>query len=241
MAITKIEWTDRTWNPITGCSWASPACDHCYARRMSARLAGRFGYPEAPHNFDVTLHPDRLDEPSKWRKPSRVFVVSMGDLFHDEVPYEFQRDIFGVMEHNDKHTFQVLTKRPLNARRFYERFGYWPHNVHFGVTIENDDARKRRAMIALTIPAVRFFSIEPLLSAVDLYGLYPDWVIVGGETGQRARKMYETDVRIIKNYCAKNSIPFFFKGWGTATLAKSHPDYMKIDGQEWKQFPGMEK
>jgi len=184
------------WNPVTGCTPISPGCAHCYAKRMAKRLAGRCGYPQAPHEFDVTLHPDRLDEPARWRKPSRVFVCSMSDLFHDDVPFEFIDKIFAVMGRNQQHTFQLLTKRPERALKYINsgcykrilresasvkftiagmgtgigdpaRIGL--PNVWFGVTAENQEQADARIPLLIEIPAVvRFVSIEPMLGPIKL-------------------------------------------------------------------------
>lgn len=175
---TKIEWTNETWNVVTGCSKISPGCAHCYADRMSKRLAGRCRYPAAPHNFDVTLHPDRLEEPLRWKKPRRVFVVSMGDLFHDDVPDEFIDRVFTVMGRKcPNHTFQVLTKRPERMLEWHKRYcdammrgenSPYP-NVWLGVTAENQEQADKRIPVLLQTPAaVRFVSVEPMLGPVDL-------------------------------------------------------------------------
>jgi protein gp37 len=176
MSTTKIEWTNKTWNPITGCTKVSAGCQHCYAERMARRLAGRFGYPEAPHHFDVTLHPDRLDEPLRWRKPRRVFVCSMSDLFHEDVPDEYICDVFYTMHRCTQHTFQVLTKRPARMLEWFNRpaasLSKWHRplpNVWLGVTAENQKAADERIPLLLKCPAaVRFVSCEPLLGEIVL-------------------------------------------------------------------------
>jgi protein gp37 len=179
MGKTKIEWTERTWSPVTGCSKISTGCTNCYAERMARRLAGRAGYPEAPNHFDVTTRPDRLDQPLRWKKPSKIFACSMSDLFHEDVPFEFIEDVFTVMVAcNGLHTFQVLTKRPERMREFYasyqylasEQFAKNPYsNIHIGVSVENQQAADERIPILLEIPAVvRFASVEPMLGPVDL-------------------------------------------------------------------------
>lgn len=172
MGATKIEWAEKVWNPVTGCTKISPGCQHCYAERMSKRLAGRFGYP-AGNPFAVTLHPERLDEPLHWRKPSRIFVCSMGDLFHDDVPDRFIDQLFWEMGHtHQRHTFLILTKRPERMRdwllkAYRENAPYT--NVRLGVTAENQEQADKRIPILLEIPAtVRFVSIEPMLGPVDL-------------------------------------------------------------------------
>jgi len=196
---SKIEWTDETWNPVTGCTKVSAGCKNCYAARMAKRLAGRCGYPEAPHQFDVTLHPDKLDLPLKWRKPRMVFVCSMGDLFHDDVPFWFVRNVWGMMALCPQHTFQVLTKRPKRMLEFVSR--EWVAHVHtekvtqrytepvlaglcdvlpnvwLGTSVENQATADERIPLLLQTPAaVRFVSAEPLLEAVDLSQPYVDYL-----------------------------------------------------------------
>lgn len=173
---TSIEWTELTWNPVTGCTPISPGCAHCYAKRMAKRLAGRCGYPAAPNEFGVTLHPDRLQEPLKWKHPCRVFVVSMGDLFHEDVPFEYIARVYGIMVLNRQHTFQVLTKRPYRVVDFihwakdrYEFARTPPPNIWLGVTAENQEQADKRIPVLLQIPAaVRFVSVEPMLERIDL-------------------------------------------------------------------------
>ena len=205
MARSKIEWLARpgtlpeSWNPVTGCTKVSEGCANCYAERMSKRLAGRFGYPEAPHQFDVTLHPDKLDLPMKWRKPRTVFVVSMGDLFHEDVLTQTIALTWRTMHHAPDHTFLVLTKRPSRMLRFLKTYDIKPlPNVWLGSTVENDKHYDRIHDLLQCPAAVRFVSIEPMLGPVDLsywldydvsIGERPalDWIIVGGETGPGAR------------------------------------------------------
>lgn len=170
---TKIPWTDETWNPITGCTPTSPGCKNCYAKRMSRRLAGRHGYPEAPNHFNVTWHPDKLDRPLHWKRPRRIFVCSMSDLFHPLVGSRDRHKIFCVMEMCRQHAFQLLTKRPEIMAQFirlYAKFNLWPlENVWIGVTAENQHMANERIPILLRIPAARrFVSLEPLLSEIDL-------------------------------------------------------------------------
>ena len=201
---TKIEWTDETWNPITGCTKVSDGCKNCYAERMSKRLAGRFGYP-ADDPFCVTLHPDRLEQPLRWKKPRRVFVCSMGDLFHPWVTPSFVSQVFDVMQRAPQHTYQVLTKRPENLREWQEWSGFCLPNVHLGVSIATQEDADRYIRELLQTPAaVRFVSVEPMLESLNiwkwldpasatweetpfLYGL--DWIIVGCESGPGRRPM----------------------------------------------------
>jgi protein gp37 len=235
MATTKIEWADAVWNPITGCTPISEACNHCYAKRMANRLKGRAGYP-ADEPFSVTAHHDKLDEPEKWKKPRRIFVCSMGDLFHDEVCDNFpvtQVRIFNIMFSNPKHTFMVLTKRPQNLQKFVSFFindengnpEALPPNVWIGVTAENQARADERTPVLLQIPAaVRFVSIEPILGPIELrksHGRYYDengcnlrkldWVIVGGETGPGARHPHPMWFVDVVEDCKEAGIPVFVK------------------------------
>lgn len=240
--MTKIEWADKSWNPVTGCTKVSPGCKNCYAERMARRLAGRCGYPEAPHHFNVTLHPDRLEQPLRWHKPRRIFVCSMGDLFHEDVPSWFLDDVFSQMFVCNQHTFQILTKRPMRMLRYWKTKSYSPSsNVWLGVSVENQATADERIPILLRILAtVRFVSLEPLLGPVDIspYMLHPsrksldfnkmpgkgdgftypftglDWVIVGGESGPGARPMKPDWARNIRDQCQTAGVPFFFKQWG---------------------------
>ncbi len=182
---TRIEWTDEVWNPATGCTPVSAGCANCYARRMARRLAGRHGYPPAPHHFDVTLHPDRLDEPLRWRKPRRVFVCSMGDLFHEDVPNDFRAQVFDVMAAAEHYIFQILTKRPENIRDWEQWMGEywpgdsawqvvtdvlgrWPDNIWLGGTVESRDNLWRVGELLKVRAAVHFVSLEPLLGSLRI-------------------------------------------------------------------------
>lgn len=182
MSKSRIEWTERTWNPVTGCTKVSPGCQNCYAERMARRLAGRYGYPESPRHFDVTVHENMLMKPLEWQTPLTIFVCSMGDLFHPDVHINVINDVFSVMDEARLHTFQVLTKRPERAREFYNR-GDWdpPSNVWLGVSAENQETADERIPILLDTPAaVRFVSLEPLLGPVDLARwLVPQSVVDG--------------------------------------------------------------
>jgi protein gp37 len=230
---TKIEWTQESWNPLSGCTKISTGCRNCYAERMAKRLAGRFGYPEQPDHFKVTLHPDKLDQPYKWKKPRMIFVCSMGDLFHFDVPDDYIEEIVDVIIDNPQHIFQILTKRPSFI---------WPAlfedvpNVWLGVTAENQQAADERIPWLLKTPAaVRFVSVEPMLGPVDLkrinykpgyhrnYLSYfnptaerLDWVICGGETGPGARPMKAKWALDLSWDCAVAGVPFFFKKPGDA-------------------------
>lgn len=242
--MTKIEWTNETWNPVTGCTKISAGCQHCYAERMARRLAGRFGYPEAPNHFDVTLRPDRLDEPLSWRKPRRVFVCSMSDLFHEDVPDEYICDVFYTMHRCPHHTFQVLTKRPGQMLEWFNRpaasVSKWHRplpNIQLGISAEDQRAADERIPQLLQCPAaVRFVSCEPLLGEIDispyLHGWHSDprpqecdpgidWVIVGGESGHGARPMDPNWARSLRDQCQDAGVPFFMKQMGSA-WAKLH-------------------
>lgn len=235
MQRTTIEWTETTWNPMTGCTKISVGCRNCYAERMANRLSamGANGYN---NGFDVTLHPHRLDEPSKCRRPRRVFVCSMGDLFHDDVPDHYIMRVFAAMASAPHHLHQVLTKRTLRLATLANRLT-WEDNVWIGVTIEHL-SYMRRIQHLLEVPAnYRFLSLEPLLSAMpglDLRGIR--WVIVGGESGPNARPMDPDWVREIRDQCVSQNVPFFFKQWGGKHKKRAGS---VLDGREWKQMPAI--
>jgi len=245
--MTTIEWTDETWNPVTGCRKISAGCKNCYAERMARRLAGRHGYPDAPDHFKVTLHESRLSDPLRWKKPRMVFVCSMSDLFHVDVSVEYIGRVFNVIGNAPDHTFQVLTKRPGRMYRvlsyYYEQFnGGKPFdNVWLMTTVENQKAADERIEWLLKSPAmVRGLSIEPLLGSVDL-GLrnWPehmrlDWVIVGGESGPGARPMDPSWVRLIQQDCEIAGVPFFFKQWGGVNKQKTG---RLLDGKMYDELP----
>lgn len=233
MAQTKIEWATHVWNPISGCTPVSEGCQNCYARRMAYRLKGRCGYP-ADEPFRVTLHEERLLEPYYWHKPRRVFVCSMSDLFHPEIPDEFIYRVLLTMQQNPRHTFLLLSKRPERLLKNMQKpwsDEKWPPHIWLGVTAENQEQADKRIPILLQIPAVvRFVSVEPMLGPInlikddDLYweptiqqwvpriGL--DWVVCGGETGPGARPMDPYWVESLLYQCEEAGIPFFFKSWG---------------------------
>lgn len=208
-----IEWTESTWNPITGCDKISPGCKNCYAERMAMRLQA-MGQRNYANGFELTLHPQALDLPLRWRKSQMIFVNSMSDLFHNDVPLEYIRRTFQVMRCAHWHRFQVLTKR---AERLAELSSEleWPDNVWMGVSIESDRYCFRVDHLRQTAARIKFLSLEPLfgpLPSLDFSGI--DWVIVGGESGPRARPMKEQWVLDIRSNCAKAGTPFFFKQWG---------------------------
>ena len=234
---TAIEWTDATWNPVTGCTKISAGCDHCYAERFSERFRG---VPDHPfeNGFDLTLRPERLEQPLRWREPRMIFVNSMSDLFHKHVPKEFIGRVCDTMEYAHWHTFQVLTKRSSLMRDFL-RHRYdkerSPSHIWFGVSVE-DGSKKSRIRHLQEAPAgVRFLSVEPLIGPMgklDLTGI--DWVIVGGESGPRARPMKREWVREVRDQCLENNVAFFFKQWGGL---RPKSGGRKLDGREWSQFP----
>lgn len=214
MNMTKIEWTERTWNPVTGCTQKSEGCRNCYAKTMALRLQG-MGQAKYKDGFKLTLHEDVLAEPKCWRKSSMVFVCSMGDLFHEEVPFEFIDKVMNTIWETPRHTYQLLTKRPERMEEYF-RDHYIPENVWLGTTVEAAEYKYRVDVLRPLTPTVKFLSCEPLvgdLGELDLTGI--DWVIVGGESGGRARPMKEEWVMNIKNQAEAQGVAFFFKQWGT--------------------------
>lgn len=214
MRTTKIEWTDRTWNPVTGCTKISAGCAHCYAEIMARRLKSMH-QPKYSNGFQVTLHPESIDEPTKWKTGHNIFVCSMGELFHDDVPFEFVDKVIETIQNTPQHRYQLLTKR---AERMAEYFNTHkvPSNVWLGVTVECQLSKHRIDYLRSLPSQVRFLSCEPLLEdlgELNLYGI--NWIIVGGESGPKARAMKEDWVLNIKSQASKHRIPFFFKQWGT--------------------------
>ena len=228
-----IEWTDATWNPVTGCTKISPGCKHCYAERLAFRLMA-MGNPRYRNGFGVTLHPDQLKLPLKWPQPRRIFVNSMSDLFHEAVPEEFIRQAFEVMVQADWHIFQILTKRAERLVSLAPRLP-WPPNVWQGVSVENADYTWRVAYLQKVSAAVRFLSVEPLLGPIPrlpLDGIH--WVIVGGESGPRHRPVDPAWVRDVRDQCLTARVPFFFKQWGGRTPRSGG---RVLDGRQWDQMP----
>lgn len=220
MSTSKIEWTDATWNPVTGCSKISAGCANCYAERMAMRLKA-MGQSNYLNGFEVTLHEHMLEYPLLWKKPRTIFVNSMSDLFHESIPEDFIHKVFEVMKRAHWHRFQVLTKRA-DRLATLDRMLTWPKNVWMGVTIEREDYRHRIELLRNTNAAIKFLSMEPLLSDVprmNLSGI--DWVIVGGESGPGARPMQKEWVESIQSQCENNSVPFFFKQWGGVNKKKA--------------------
>jgi protein gp37 len=234
---TEIEWTDSTWNPVTGCTKITAGCDLCYAERFSERFRGVKGHP-FENGFDLTLRPERLEQPLRWRQPRRIFVNSMSDLFHKEVPTPFIDAVFHTMEQAAWHTYQVLTKRSsLMARYLRHRYkdGLSPRHIWFGVSIENAKNAIRLNHLKAAPASTKFVSFEPLIGSVgriDLKGI--DWVIVGGESGPRARPIEESWVLDIRDRCKADKVAFFFKQWG-GIRPKSGGRLLR--GREWNQYP----
>jgi protein gp37 len=234
---TAIEWTDATWNPVTGCTKISAGCDHCYAERFSERFRGTPGHP-FENGFDLTLRPERIDQPLRWREPRMIFVNSMSDLFHKQVPKEFIESACDTMERAHWHTFQILTKRSSLMRDFLRRrYGEsrGPSHMWFGVSVEDGNKKSRIRHLQDAPAGVRFLSIEPLIGPIgtlDLTGI--DWVIVGGESGPGARPMNREWVREVRDQCREKKVAFFFKQWGGL---RPKSGGRKLDGREWSQFP----
>ena len=230
---SKIEWTEVTWNPVTGCTKISYGCKFCYAERMSKRLKA-MGMQKYRNGFDVTLHEYVLGEPLKWREPRLVFVNSMSDLFHKSVPTEFIQSVFDVMNQASQHTFQVLTKRPSRVRQLNGKVN-WTPNIWMGVSIESEKWMERLDILKCTDAQTKFLSLEPLLgplSSLDLNGI--DWVITGGESGPGARPMDPDWVRNIRDNCVQSEVPFFFKQWGG--VFKKHTG-RTLDNRTWDEMP----
>jgi len=232
-----IEWTDATWNPVTGCTKITAGCDNCYAERFSERFRGVPGHP-FENGFDLTLRPERLEQPLQWRRPRMIFVNSMSDLFHKEVPRAFVDRVFDTMERADWHVFQVLTKRS-SLMRDYLRRRYAdrspPAHIWLGVSVEAAAAKSRIEHLRQAPAAVRFLSIEPLIASVgtmDLTDIH--WVIAGGESGPGARPMHIDWAREVRNECERQRVAFFFKQWGGL---RPKSGGRELDGREWNDMP----
>jgi protein gp37 len=207
-----IEWTEATWNPVTGCDKVSPGCAHCYAETFAERFRGVPGHPYE-RGFDLQLRPGRLEQPLQWARPRVIFVNSMSDLFHEDVPTEYIKSVFDVMRRADWHVFQVLTKRAERLQELASRLP-WPDNVWMGVSVENQRWTSRIDSLRTVSAHVRFLSCEPLLGPLELNLRGIHWVIVGGESGPRARPMQPEWARSILDQCKRANVPFFFKQWG---------------------------
>lgn len=234
---TKIEYVDKTWSPITGCTAVSAGCENCYARRMANRLRGRYGYPQ-DEPFKVTLHADRLDQPLYWRKPRRIFVCSMGDLFHKHVPSYFMNEVLVRCVRQSRHQFLLLTKRPERMLKCFSTMEKIHPNLWLGVSVENQETADERIPILLQIPAaVRFVSVEPMLGPVDInrdwHTPVIDWVICGAETGPGARPMDIQWAYSLGDQCVDADVPFFFK--------KDSNGNRVLHGQLWEQYPERSK
>lgn len=239
---TSIEWTEVTWNPVTGCDRISPGCDHCYALTLAKRLKA-MGVPQYQEDgdprtsgpgFAVRTHPHLLGQPRRWRSPRLVFVNSMSDLFHAKVPVSFIQDVFRVMEETPQHTYQVLTKRAVRARKLADQLP-WPKNVWLGVSVETSEYFHRIDELRRVPAAVRFLSCEPLLGSmegIDLDGI--GWVIAGGESGPNYRPMELEWARSIRDACQAAGTPFFFKQWGGRTPKQLGRE---LDGEIWSEMP----
>ena len=236
---SSIEWTDATWNPVTGCTKITAGCDNCYAARFSERFRGVAGHP-FENGFDLTLRPERIEQPLKWRRSRMIFVNSMSDLFHKGVPDTFVDQVFESMERADWHVFQVLTKRSSRMQQYLNnRYDAAPPPTHIwcGVSVEDALGAARIAHLRNASSAVRFLSVEPLIGPVgriDLSGIH--WVIAGGESGPSARVMHIDWAREIRDECRHQNVPFFFKQWGGI---RPKAGGRSLDGMEWSQFPAV--
>jgi len=230
-----IEWTESTWNPITGCSKISPGCKFCYAERMAERLQA-MGQRNYRNGFALTLQPHMLNLPLQWRKPQTIFVNSMSDLFHDEVPVSYIRQIFDVMRQASWHRFQVLTKRSARLAQLSSQLE-WTPNIWMGVSVETDRYRFRIDHLRSTNAHVKFLSLEPLLGPLinlDLSKI--DWAIVGGESGPHARDLNPAWVTDLRDQCRWAKVPFFFKQWGGKNKKRAG---RILDGRTWDQMPSL--
>lgn len=232
-----IEWTDATWNPVTGCTKITSGCLHCYAARFSERFRGVSGHP-FEMGFDLTLRPERLDQPSRWKRPRMIFVNSMSDLFHKRIPRDFIDCVFDTMERASWHTYQILTKRSSLMRAYLTRRyveSEAPSHIWFGVSVEDSSATGRIDHLRQTPAAVRFISAEPLIGAIGpvrLDGIH--WVIAGGESGPNARPTNIEWARELRDVCTSRGVPFFFKQWGGI---RPKSGGRSLDGREWSEFP----
>jgi protein gp37 len=230
-----IEWTETTWNPVTGCTKVSAGCKNCYAERMAMRLKA-MGQRNYVNGFDVALHHHMLERPLSWKKPQLVFVNSMSDLFHPDVPDAFIHEVFQVMVKADHHLFQVLTKRAARLVALSPQLP-WPPNIWMGVSVEDFKRCDRIDHLRGTGAQVKFLSLEPLLGAVPQLGLSGiDWVIVGGESGPGARPMRPKWVREIRDQCVAQRVKFFFKQWGGVNKKRAGRE---LDGRTWDEMPDL--
>lgn len=249
MSKSSIEWTETTWNPVTGCTKISAGCKNCYAEKMALRLMS-MGVEQYKDGFKLTLAPDALNKPYSWKRKRLVFVNSMSDLFHKDVPLEYIQKVFEVMN-NTKHIYQVLTKRSERLEELAP-FLNWTDNIWMGVSVEEEKVSGRILDLAQTPAKVKFLSVEPLIKPVYSLYLYKgiDWVIAGGESGPGARPVQEDWIKYIQSECSTYNVPFFFKQWGKnkfnpdpndPTMKKGHEHYAKggclLDGQLYREMP----
>ena len=239
MAQSSIEWTEMTWNPTTGCNKLSAGCKFCYAEVMSRRLQA-MGVEKYKDNFKLRIHEKELELPYTWKKPKVVFVNSMSDMFHKDVPIAFIQKVFKVMKENPQHVFQVLTKRA-DVLRYYDSEGWleWTHNIWMGTSVEDSRVRQRIDLLRQTGARVKFLSCEPLIGPLpdmELRGI--DWVIVGGESGRTPRPMKAEWVQDIKEQCRRSDTAFFFKQWGGTNKKVAGRE---LDGQTWDEMPPIEQ
>lgn len=230
---SSIEWTESTWNPLTGCTKISPGCNNCYAERMARRLRG-MGQPNYVNGFKLTVHENALEAPLFWKKPQRIFVNSMSDLFHEDVPDTFIFKVFNIMYRASWHQFQILSKRSDRLREMSPRLP-WGHNIWMGVSVENHKYEYRIEHLRQTGARIKFLSLEPLLGPVGhlcLKGI--DWVIVGGESGPKARPLYPEWVMEIRDQCLDANVAFFFKQWGGVRKKKAG---RQLEGRTWDEMP----
>lgn len=235
--LTKIEWTEATWNPVTGCDKISPGCKNCYAERLALRLQAA-GTAQYKNGFFLTLHPESLEIPVSWKKPKVIFVNSMSDLFHKNVPLAFIKQVFAVMQSTPQHQFQILTKRAERLVELNDQL-QWGDNIWMGVSVESSEYLCRIDHLKRIAAKIKFLSLEPLLGPLprlDLEGI--DWVIVGGESGPYSRPMKPQWVRQIRAQCVAANVPFFFKQWGGVFKSRTG---RTLDGRTWDQMPKVER
>lgn len=251
MATSSIEWTELTWNPVTGCNKVSPGCKFCYAEVMSRRLKA-MGVEKYKDGFEIKTHPTALNIPFTWKGSKVVFVNSMSDLFHDEVPIEFIKAVFSVMNRTPQHIYQVLTKRADRLFAISKQLN-WTDNIWMGVSVENQKYTDRVEFLSMTDAKIKFLSVEPLLGPIEQMNLSNiDWVIVGGESGHGARPVEFSWIKKIKEMCETLSVPFFFKQWGKPkfnnnpndpTIDKTHPNHAKggcqLEGEIFRNMPSL--
>jgi protein gp37 len=250
MAQSSIEWTQMTWNPTTGCNKISSGCKHCYAEVMSNRLYA-MGAEKYRNGFSITTHEDAIDAPYSWKKPQVVFVNSMSDLFHDKVPLNFIKKVFTVMNNTQQHTYQILTKRSERLREISHTLT-WSKNIWMGVSVENEKVIHRIADLSHTNAIIKFLSIEPLIGPIRNLPLKNiNWVIVGGESGHKARPLKKEWIEFIRSKCKDEDVSFFFKQWGKSqfnanqsdpTIERKHPYHAKggclLNGVIYRNMPG---